>query len=86
MKNIKKILLGTLILFGLQFGLGGCVAEVDGGGYYGGDPWYHDGPWLYGGGWYGGERRDGERHDDRRHDDESHGGVDININPPGFRR
>jgi hypothetical protein len=81
MKNLKKILLGTLVLFSLQFGLGGCVAEVDGGGYYGDGPWYHDGPWLYGGGWGGGERRDGERHDDG-----PRGGVDIDIHPPGFRR
>ena len=71
MKNIKKILLSTLVLFSLQFGLGGCV--VDGGGYYHDDgPWYHDGPWLYGDGW-GGDRRGG-------------GHIDIDIHPPGFRR
>jgi hypothetical protein len=70
MKNIKKILLGTLVLFSLQFGLGGCVAEVGGRGYYGGGPWYHDGPWLDGGGWGRGPA----------------GHVDIDIHPPGFRR
>jgi hypothetical protein len=77
MKNLKKILLGTLVLFGLQFGLGGCVAEVGGPGYYGGGPWYHDGPWLDGGGW--------GRGDDRR-DDGPRGRVDVDIHPPGFRR
>ncbi|HSY53604.1 MAG TPA: hypothetical protein VNW23_06990 [Opitutaceae bacterium] len=75
MKNIKKILLGTLVLFSLQFGLGGCVAEVEGGGYYG-DPWYHDGPWLDGGGW---------DHDRGRRDYGPHDRVDIDIHPPGFR-
>ena len=48
MKNIKKILLGTLALFGLQFVLVGCL--VGGGGYRGGGgPWYHEGPWMDGG-------------------------------------
>jgi len=70
MKNIKTLLLGTLVLFGLQFGLGGCVAEVGGPGYYDGGPWYHDGPWMDGGRWGGGPR----------------GGVDIDLHPPGFRR
>jgi hypothetical protein len=74
MKNIKKILLSTLVLFSLQFGLGGCI--VDGGGYYHDEgPWYHDGPWLYGGGWGDGRRDDGPR-----------GHVDIDIHPPGFGR
>jgi hypothetical protein len=45
MKNTKKILLGTLILVGLQFGLFGCIVPVGGRG--GG--WYHDGPWMDGG-------------------------------------
>jgi hypothetical protein len=70
MKKIKNILLGALILLGLQFGLAGCVAEVDGGGHYGGGPWYHDGPWMDGGHWGGGPR----------------GGVGIDVHPPGFRR
>jgi hypothetical protein len=55
MKNLKNILLGALILAGLQFGLSGCVAEVGGGGR-GGGPWYHDGPWMDGGHWGGGPR------------------------------
>jgi hypothetical protein len=75
----KKILLITLVLFSLQFGLGGCI--VDGGGYYHDEgPWYHDGPWLYGGGW-GGEYRGGERRDD-----EPRGHFDVDIHPPGFGR
>jgi hypothetical protein len=52
MKNIKKILLGTLALFGLQFVLVGCLVGVGGsrgGGYGGGGPWFHDGPWMDGG-------------------------------------
>jgi hypothetical protein len=74
MKNIKKILLGTLVLFSLQFGLGGCI--VDGGGYYRDEgPWYHDGPWLYGDDW-----------GDRRRGDEPRGHIDVDIHPPGFRR
>jgi hypothetical protein len=52
MKNLKKILLGTLIVAGLQFGMGGCVADVGPG--YGGGPWYHDGPWFDGPRWGGG--------------------------------
>ena len=55
MKNIKKILLGTLILLGLQFGLAGCIAEVGGRGHGGGGPWVHDGPWMDGGRGGGGE-------------------------------
>jgi hypothetical protein len=70
MKNIKTILLGLLILSGLQLGLGGCVAEVSGRGYSDGGPWYHDGPWMDGGRWGGGPR----------------GGVAIDVHPPGFRR
>jgi hypothetical protein len=53
MKNIKKILLGTLVLFGLQFGLIGCLVG-DGGRHEGGGVWFHDGPWMDGGrGGYG---------------------------------
>jgi hypothetical protein len=74
MKNIKRILLTTLVLFSLGFGLGGCI--VDGGGYYHDEGvWYHDGPWLDGGGWRGEHRDDGPR-----------GHVDIDIHPPGFGR
>jgi len=36
---------------GLLVWLVGCVAEVDGGGYNRGGPWYHDGPWFDGPGW-----------------------------------
>jgi hypothetical protein len=53
MKNIKKILLSTLILSGLQFVLLGCLVGP-GGGYRGGGrvgsgPWFQDGPWMDGG-------------------------------------
>jgi hypothetical protein len=69
MKNFKIILLGGIFLSTLQFGLVGCVAEVDGPGYYHGDPWYHDGPWMDGPRWRGGpETR-----------------VDIDIHPPERR-
>jgi hypothetical protein len=44
MKNIKKILLGTLILVGLQFGLLGCFVGVGGRGGRG-----HGGGWMDGG-------------------------------------
>ena len=47
MKNIKKILLGVLVLVGLQFGLTGCL--VGRGGHGGGGLWFHDGPWMDGG-------------------------------------
>lgn len=51
MKNIKKILFATLILFALQYGLVGCLVGVDrGGGRRGGNgPWVNDGPWMDGG-------------------------------------
>jgi hypothetical protein len=84
MKNTKKILLITLVLFSLQFGLGGCI--VDGGGYYHDEgPWYHDGPWLDGGGW-GGERRDDDHRDNDHRDGEPRGHFDVDIHPPGFGR
>jgi hypothetical protein len=57
MKITHKVILGSLILIGLQFGLSGCVADVgvEGPGvYYGGGPWFHDGPWVDGGYWGGG--------------------------------
>ena len=54
MKNLKIILLGALILAGLEFELTGCVAEVAG--RRGGGPWYHEGPWMDGGHWGGGPR------------------------------
>lgn len=60
MKNLKKILLCSLILAGLQFGgLSGCVGYVGGGGggYYDGGVWVQDDVIVGGGrGWYGGGR------------------------------
>jgi len=67
MKTFDKILLGSFILAAL-LGLGGCVGgggyvEADTGVYYGGpyfgDPWFHEGPWIDGHGWYGEPRGDG---------------------------
>jgi hypothetical protein len=52
MKTIKKILLGTLVLVGLQFGLIGCLVGVDGRGggrHERGGVWFNDGPWMDGG-------------------------------------
>jgi hypothetical protein len=50
MNNIKKFLLGTLVLLGLQFCLQGCLVGFGGRG--GG--WNHDGRWMDGGrGGYG---------------------------------
>jgi len=57
MKPIQKILLGSLLLVGLQFAWTGCIGvEGDGGVVYGSGPWFQDGIWLDGGGrgWYGG--------------------------------
>lgn len=58
MKHARKILLGYLLVAGIEFIGAGCVAEVgDGGGVvYGPDVWVHDDVWLNGGGrgWYGG--------------------------------
>jgi len=65
MKFTTAIILGSLAMAGLQFGLSGCVADVgvEGGGggvYYGGGPWFNDGPWIDGGYWHGG-RGGGDR-------------------------
>lgn len=49
MKTIKKILLGTLLLVGLQFGLIGCLVGGDGRRDVHGGVWFHDGPWMDGG-------------------------------------
>lgn len=75
MKSIRKVLFGSLLLGGLQFGLGGCVSDgyVGTGVYYGPhyrDPWFHDGPWMDGrrGNYY---QRGGSR-----------GGGDVYISPP----
>ncbi len=51
MKDIKSTFLRILVMSGLLVWLVGCVAEVDGGGYNRGGPWYHDGPWFDGPGW-----------------------------------
>jgi hypothetical protein len=48
MKDIKKIILGILLLVGLQFGLFGCFIPVGGRGGRG-DNWSHDGRWMDGG-------------------------------------
>ena len=77
MKSTRKILLGCLILGGLQFALSSCVTEgyvgVDSGVYYGPrrDPWFHDDPWMDGNRWYGEPRG---------------GTVGIYIHPPRDRR
>jgi len=78
MKSTGKILLGSLVVAGLSFALSGCVADgyvgVSNGVYYGPgrDPWFHDGPWMDGHGWYG----------------EPQGSVDVGIylHPPRGRR
>jgi hypothetical protein len=51
MKHIQSASFRILVLSGLTFLLIGCIAEVDGGGYGRGGPWYHDGPWFDGPGW-----------------------------------
>ncbi len=74
MKHLPRILLGALLLSGLQFATSGCI--VDGyageGVYYGPqrDPWFRDGRWMDGNrGYYG-------------HDSRSGGNVDVYISPP----
>jgi hypothetical protein len=47
MKNIQRILLASLVLFGLQVVLVGCLVGVSDRGR--GGPWFHDGPWMDGG-------------------------------------
>jgi hypothetical protein len=73
MKSLHKILLGALLLSGLQFAFSGCVADgyVGESVYYGPDrgPWFHDGPWM-----------DGRR---GYHDG---GHVGVYIHPPRNRR
>jgi hypothetical protein len=58
MKHPKTIILGILLLAGLELGtLTGCVGYVGArtdGVYYGDGPWFQDGVWVHGGGgWYG---------------------------------
>ena len=73
MKHLCTILLGSLLLSGLQFALTGCIADgyASGSVYYGPDhrdPWFHDGPWIDGGRGYG--------------DRGGRGGGDVYISPP----
>jgi len=59
MRHTRKILLGLVMVIGLQFAGSGCVGYVDGGGvYYGPDVWVHDDVWIDGGGrgWYDHDR------------------------------
>ena len=76
MKPNRKILLASLILAGLQFGLNSCVTDgyVGTGVYYGPqrDPWFHDGAWMDGHRWYGGPPVQPE--------------IGIYIHPPRPRR
>ena len=76
MKPTRKILLGSLILAGLQFGLISCVTDgsVATGVYYGPqrDPWFRDDSWVDGHRWYGGPRVEPS--------------VGIYIHPPRGRR
>ena len=62
MKTSRKILLGSLLLAGLQFGLSSCVtgAYVGPEVYYGPnrDPWFRDDPWMDGYRWHGEPRGD----------------------------
>ena len=77
MKPTQKILLGALILVGLQLGLSSCVTDayVGTGVYYGPhyrDPWFRDDPWMDGHRWYG----------------EPRGSINVGIylHPPRGRR
>ncbi len=72
MKPTRKILLGSLVLAGLQIGLISCV--TDGSVYYGPhrDPWFHDDSWVDGQRWYGGARPNTN--------------VEVYIHPPRGRR
>ncbi len=76
MKPTRKILLGSLILAGLQFGLSSCLTDayVGTGVYYGPsrDPWFRDDPWIDGYRWYGAPRVDTN--------------VTIYLHPPRNRR
>jgi hypothetical protein len=76
MKSTRKILLGSLILAGLQFGLSSCVTDgyVGTGVYYGpqGGPWFRDDTWVDGHRWYGGPPIQAN--------------IGIEIHPPRGRR
>ena len=78
MKHLSKILLGCLLLTGLQFSFSGCASDgyVSTGVYYGPhyrDPWFHDDPWMHSrNNWYRSEPRSSVR-------------TDIYISPPRVR-
>lgn len=78
MKTTRQILVGSLLLIGLQFGLSSCVTHgyigVSSGVYYGPlrDPWFHDDPWVDGHHWYGGPRVGSN--------------LEVYIHPPRHRR
>ena len=76
MKHIRKTILGSFILFGLQLGLSSCVSDayVGTGVYYGGhrDPWFRDDPWMDGHRWHSEPRIDTN--------------IGIGIHPPRGRR
>jgi hypothetical protein len=76
MKPTRKILLGSFILAGLQFGLSSCLTGgyVGTGVYYGPqrDPWFRDDPWVDGHRWYGEPR--------------GNANVEVYIHPPRDRR
>lgn len=76
MKHLSKILLGGLLLTGLQFSFSGCASEgyVSTDVYYGPhyrDPWFREDRWMdHRRGWYRDEPRGGSSH------------TDIYISPP----
>jgi hypothetical protein len=76
MKTNRKILLASLILAGLQFGLSSCLTDgyVGTGVHYGPqrDPWFRDDAWMDGHRWNGGPPVQTE--------------VGIYIHPPRQRR
>jgi len=78
MNPIHKILLASIFLAGLAFGLSSCYTDgyVSDSIYYGpqrGGPWFHDDPWMDGDRWYGGRPAGG-------------GEVGIYLYPPRHRR
>ena len=58
MKAFHILMLMSCVVVGLQVGLTGCIVRpgYDEGVYYGPDrgPWFRDGEWADGRGWYGG--------------------------------
>jgi len=78
MKTTRTLLISSLILAGLQFGLSGCLVDpavgVSAGVQYGPgrDPWFRDDRWVDGHRWKG---------DDRFRRDRGKN-VDIYVHPP----